>query len=107
MIAISGLGWLSFNPATGLLSGTPDSNYEGENQITFNISDGRNSIQPTLLVNVEAASRSNDSDDVAANDMASSDDSDGGGGGSPELLWLLMPGMLAPLRRHLIKGGGL
>ena len=108
MIATSGPGWLSFDPATGLLSGTPDSNYEGENQITFNISDGRNSIQPTLLVNVESANRSNDDGDLAANDMASSDDSDGGGGGgSPELLWLLILSMLAPFRRHRINGGGL
>jgi beta-glucanase (GH16 family) len=113
MIAISGPGWLSFNPATGLLSGTPNSNYEGENQITFDISDGRNSIQTTLVVNVKSATRSNDDGDIAVNDMTSSDDSDdsddsgGGGGGSPELLWLLMLGMLAPLRRHLIKGVGL
>jgi MYXO-CTERM domain-containing protein len=55
------------------------------------------------VATVEIAARSNDSGDTAANDMASSDDS-GGGGGSPELLWLLMLTMLAPLRRRLKKG---
>jgi hypothetical protein len=98
----SGPGWLSFEPVSGMLSGTPGAAYLGNNRVSFAVSDGSNTITSTLNIDVTAA-RSGSNDEAAA-DLGDDDpaDGDGGGGGGFGLSMLLLP-LLARQRRRPVE----
>lgn len=42
--------WLSFNPATGILTGTPTANYQGPNNVTLRISNGISDLDQSFTI---------------------------------------------------------
>jgi beta-glucanase (GH16 family) len=93
MWVTSSPGWLTFEPVSGTLTGTPTSAYLGTNRVSFAVSDGSTKpITSTININVVAARSSDDEDatDDAQGDDSGSDESSGGGGGNQDLLSLML-----------------
>jgi hypothetical protein len=90
---------LCFSPVR--LQHPTHSNYEGENQINLLTSLTAGIHYSRHCQNVKLPAEQNTAM-TSQNDIALSDDS-GGGGGKPELLWLLMLGMLRCFAGNLIK----
>ena len=95
----SGPGWLSFEPVSGRLSGSPTDAYLGENRVTVAISDGSNTIANVITINVTAARAASAATDPVATSEDGEESGGGGGGGTPSRLLLLGAGLLLWYRR--------
>ncbi len=61
--SISIPGWLSFNRVAGLLSGEPTNADIGTHDVSFTVSDGRNSVTQAFTIKVTGAQDSDDTED--------------------------------------------
>jgi hypothetical protein len=56
--------WLSFDPATGILSGVPENSDAGENVVTLRVSDGTASVDLSFTITVSPSTPVNEVSDV-------------------------------------------
>ena len=53
LLMSSSPGWLKFDPQKGLLSGKPNKIYRGKNKVRIVLSDGKNTVEKTLVIKVK------------------------------------------------------